>query len=95
MGGKTANGWGLFDMAGNVSEWCADEYMSQYVTGASVPPPTLTDPFGTNFGFPAGNRVYRGGYMQGQNSELRAAWRRQAAVNQRGITGFRCGRTLP
>ncbi len=93
-GSKLPNAWGLLDMAGNVSEWCADEYMTQYVTGASVPPPTLTDPFGNNFGFPAGNRIYRGGYAAGQNSDLRAAWRRQISADKRGITGIRCVRSL-
>jgi len=94
-GGKAANAWGLMDMAGNAAEWCADEYLVQYVTGASTPPPTLTDPFGNNFGLPMGNRIYRGGFANNQNSDMRAAARTRLSATSRGIVGFRCVRTLP
>ena len=60
---RTANGYGLYDMSGNVAEWCWDRYSSTTPTGGQ-------DPTGAASG---GLRVMRGGsWLDGANFAARA-----------------------
>ena len=53
VGTKKANAWGLYDMHGNVPEWCWDRYAPDYYRDSA-----LSDPSGSGKGT---TRVFRGG----------------------------------
>lgn len=75
---KTPNAWGIYDMLGNVSEWCSDWY-GEYDGNA-------TNPVGPSSGTA---KVVRGGsWVDGVG--LRLANREKTSVESRGqLTGFR------
>ncbi|HUY36001.1 MAG TPA: SUMF1/EgtB/PvdO family nonheme iron enzyme, partial [Pirellulales bacterium] len=79
------NAFGLFDMHGNVWEWCWDWQ-------ADYPAETVSDPTGPAAG---SARVVRGGAFSGSASNCRCAYRRADPPMYRyDNLGFRvlCGR---
>ena len=74
VGQKQANELGLYDMAGNVCEWCQDWYGS-YSSGAQ------TNPTGPSS---ASNRVYRGGGWDDDAWDCRVSSRFSSAPDGSG-----------
>lgn len=80
VGTKLPNAWGLYDMHGNVAEWCTDFY-------GSLPERSMTDPTGPRYGE---KRVIRGGSFSDEGKYCRSAtrfadWSTNAITN----VGFR------
>ena len=81
VGQKAANAWGLYDMQGNVSEWCLDWWQDE------LPGGTVTDWTG-----PAAGRfhVFRGGAFADEAANCVPGWRfRTAAGDRVFFLGFR------
>jgi formylglycine-generating enzyme required for sulfatase activity len=82
VGSFAANGYGLFDMAGNVVQWCWDWYGTPYAGG--------TDPLGAASSL---YRVMRGGSWYRNANFARSAFRINfPPVNTNYLIGFRLAR---
>lgn len=80
VGEKSPNEWGLFDMSGNVWEWCQDWY-GNYNSSLQI------DPTGTVKG---SLRVVRGGSWDSNEESCRSARRRKGdPINAYTDVGFR------
>ncbi|MBT3392345.1 MAG: SUMF1/EgtB/PvdO family nonheme iron enzyme, partial [Chloroflexi bacterium] len=87
VGEYEPNGYGVYDMAGNIWEWVEDWYDSGYY--AVSPTENPTGPESGDY------RVLRGGSWSHNGSDLRVAYRYNYAPSSRHYSiGFRCARSV-
>jgi formylglycine-generating enzyme required for sulfatase activity len=93
VGQKKPNAWGIYDMHGNVAEWCNDVYDKSYAKARQA-----KNPHGPEEG---ARRVLRGGAWNSRADDCRSASRvgespgSQDACFARDAIGFRCVRRPP
>ena len=100
VGQKQPNAWGLYDMLGNVAEWCNDVYQEDYyrVCATGTAGATLRNPRGPAEG---DKYVLRGGAWNCGAKACRSAHRVgenpgfQDTCFARDAIGFRCVRKAP
>ena len=82
VGLKQPNTWGIYDMHGNVWEFCSDWYADDYGCGNSA----VTDPTGNAS---ATTHVLKGGFYNKEATGSRSASRSASAHNANAAWGFR------
>ncbi|HEY3864079.1 MAG TPA: SUMF1/EgtB/PvdO family nonheme iron enzyme [Verrucomicrobiae bacterium] len=94
-GQKKPNGWGIFDMYGNVSEWCEDVYSPTYYAHSAA-----ADPQGPPSPGKDVKRVMRGGSWKASAAMCRATFRQGQRTGDTDacfytdFCGFRCVRRI-
>ena len=89
VGLKAANPWGLYDMLGNVWEWCADDWHGSYAGAPDDGRAWLAGASESG----GRDRVVRGGSWSAHARFVRAAYRSRFHQGGRdGNLGFRCAR---
>ncbi|MHC4538158.1 MAG: InlB B-repeat-containing protein [Planctomycetota bacterium] len=81
VGQKKPNPWGMYDMHGNVLEWCSDYYDEKYYSNS----PSV-DPYGPSSGI---SHSVRGGSWDNGPSYLRCSYRSDYPVSCGLLVGFR------
>jgi len=89
------NGWGLYDMAGNVAEWTSTVYTESGVEAMNDLNPQLSYNAAKEDPYKLKKKSVRGGSWKDPESYIRSAWRSWEYENQpRSYIGFRCVRSL-
>jgi formylglycine-generating enzyme required for sulfatase activity len=85
VGLKLPNAWGLYDMHGNVWQWCQDWYDKDYYAKCQSPADDPTGPFGGS------SHVLRGGCLGAPAWRCRSAFRNYLDPGARSsaVAGFR------
>jgi formylglycine-generating enzyme required for sulfatase activity len=88
VGLKKPNPWGLYDMHGNIQEWCEDRWQMPNERDPQIDPKGSSS--GSSIFFLWTNRVFRGGSFGSHAQDCRSAYRsREQSMDFHYSLGFR------